>query len=250
MSGNGLFSKCDRDTFPWLIHQDNEKPNDDSGAYGQNDNTPSINGMIYSFDIPGSDIFDLKDEKLAFKVYRSTFKEYVRIKLNDFVTDISTPNLLEGSRASAKQDWHNSFYIRRFSNGLYKMELDTSNVSVSFPVKGSNSNSNGNVIISIADPAIVSTNGYRIEYILSDNQWIIKRKVNNVFTDIGVLSIGQNGEWDGVFEGIRIQITQGNNAFTNDDRYTFSTFETQNPQGKHPQFNTSIQPLGVFIIPF
>ena len=55
---------------------------------------------------------------------------------------------------------------------------------------------------------------------------------------------------DGIFEGIRIQIAQGNNTFTNGDRYTFSTFVTQNPQGKQPQFNTNNQPLGVFIIPF
>ena len=84
----------------------------------------------------------------------------------------------------------------------------------------------------------------------TSSQWIVKRKVNNVFTSIGILSIGQNGGWDGIFEGIRIQIAQGNNTFTNGDRYTFSTFVTQNPQGKQPQFNTNNQPLGVFIIPF
>ena len=250
LSGSGVFTECERDTFPWSVQQDNEKPNDDSNALLQNDNTPSNVGLIYSFDPPGSDIFDLKDEKLAFKVYRATFKEYVRIKLSDFVTDITTPNVLEGSRASIKQGWHNAFYIRRIANGLYKMQLDTSSVSVSFPVKASNSNSNGIVIISINDPTIVGTNGYRIEYNYFDSQWIVKRKVNNVFTSIGILSIGQNGGWDGIFEGIRIQIAQGNNTFTNGDRYTFSTFVTQNPQGKQPQFNTNNQPLGVFIIPF
>ncbi|MCB9302975.1 MAG: hypothetical protein H6566_20265 [Lewinellaceae bacterium] len=54
------------------------------GAIFQNDNTPSSSGLIYSFDPPGSDIYDLVNENLAFKIYRASFKEFVRIQLSPF----------------------------------------------------------------------------------------------------------------------------------------------------------------------
>ncbi|MCB9289540.1 MAG: hypothetical protein H6560_19705 [Lewinellaceae bacterium] len=126
VSGNGFSSSnCDQDIFPWLAQQDNEKANDDDGqgGLGQNDNTPSPAGLIYSFDPPGSDLYDIENENLAFKIYRATFKEFVRMKIDDFQTNnISGPkNTLEGSRSSAKMDWYNTFHLRRFSNGLYKI---------------------------------------------------------------------------------------------------------------------------------
>jgi len=247
ISGQGYLSGCQQDKFPWLIPQDNEMPNDDSGPLFQNDNTPSSFGLIYSFDPPGSDIYDLANENLAFKIYRATFKEFVRIQLSPFNTGPApNSNLLEGSRASAKMDWYTTFHIRRFSDGLYKMELDNSNTSVSKPIKGSNTNSNGNIILSVVDISAVSTNGYRVEYNSTDRLWNVHRMVNGAPSVTTVILEGPSGTWTGVFEGVSIQITEGSIPFAFNDYYSYSTYATQNTQGKINELNIGNQPFNVY----
>ncbi|MCB9350641.1 MAG: hypothetical protein H6573_24480 [Lewinellaceae bacterium] len=250
VSGGGLFSNCDQDMFPWLAQQDNEKANDDDGqgGLGQNDNTPSPTGLIYSFDPPGSDLYDIQNDNLAFKIYRATFKEFVRMKINLFQTNnINGPeNTLEGSRSSTKMDWHTTFHLRRFSNGLYKMELDTANVSVSFPVKGSNSGSNGTITLKVEDSTAVTTNGYRMDFDYFGGKWSIHRMVNGSPATTITISEGPSGAWTQVFDGISITIIQGGIPFALNDRFTYSTFASQNPQGKVNQLNISNQPFNVF----
>ncbi|MCO6492975.1 MAG: hypothetical protein J5I98_31440 [Phaeodactylibacter sp.] len=247
ISGQGYLSGCQQDKFPWLIPQDNEMPNDDSGPLFQNDNTPSSFGSIYSFDPPGSDIYDLANENLAFKIYRATFKEFVRIQLSPFNTGPGpNSNLLEGSRASKKMDWYTTFHIRRFSDGLYKMELDDSNTSVSKPIKGSNTNSNGNIILSVVDISAVSTNGYRVEYNSTDRLWNVQRMVNGVPSVTTVILEGPSGTWTGAFEGVSIQITEGSIPFAFNDYYSYSTYATQNTQGKINELNIGNQPFNVY----
>ncbi|MCB9352790.1 MAG: hypothetical protein H6573_35700, partial [Lewinellaceae bacterium] len=248
ISGTGTFSG-QPEQFPWLNQQDNEKANDDmgQGALGQNDNTPYM-GLIYSFDPPGSDIFDKKNENLAFKVFRATFKEFVRMKIGDFDTNQQDgpQYTLEGSRSSTKMDWYNTFHLRRFSNGLYKMELDTANVSVSFPVKGSNSGSNGTITLKVEDSTAVTTNGYRMDFDYFGGKWSIHRMVNGSPATTITISEGPSGVWTQVFDGISIKITRGSIPFAPNDRFSYSTFASQNPQGKVNQLNISNQPFNVF----
>ncbi|MCB2092746.1 MAG: hypothetical protein KDF58_14965, partial [Alphaproteobacteria bacterium] len=250
ISGSGDFVDGQSENFPWEDQKDNEKANDDSGyntSLGQNDNTPSPWGMIYSFDPPGYNILDFNNESLAFVVYRATFKEFVRIKIGEFSTNDPTGpgNIVEGSRASIKNDWHTVFQLRRFSNGLYKMELDIANPSVSFPIKASNSGSNGTLNLSIPDSTSVSTGGYELKYNATNRTWDTSRMVNNIpVTSMNIVE-GPPGRWNATFEGIGILIEEGNTPFIANDRFTYSTFASQHPQGKVNEMNLSNQPYPV-----
>ena len=170
------------------------------------------------------------------------------MKINLFQTNnINGPeNTLEGSRSSTKMDWHTTFHLRRFSNGLYKMELDTANVSVSFPVKGSNSGSNGTITLKVEDSTAVTTNGYRMDFDYFGGKWSIHRMVNGSPATTITISEGPSGAWTQVFDGISITIIQGGIPFALNDRFTYSTFASQNPQGKVNQLNISNQPFNVF----
>ena len=126
------------------------------------------------------------------------------------------------------------------------MELDTANVSVSFPVKGSNSGSNGSIILSVADSAAIATNGYRMDFDYFGGKWSIHRMVNGSPAATITIPEGPSGVWTQTFEGISIQITQGSIPFALNDRFTYSTFASQHPLGKVNQLNISNQPFNVF----
>ena len=249
ITGTGIFTGTQED-FPWEDQLDNEKPNDDSGfsaAIGSNDNTPSSIGMIYSLDTPGSDIYDLNNELIAFKAYRANFKEYVRMRINGFETntlseDGENEQKLEGSRASPKMDWYTYFNIVRNNNGTYKMVLDVNNTSVSVPVKVSNTSSNGTITLNVFNADSVSTNGYLIEFINSSSQtWKVSRLVTN--TPINTMTIV--GSWNAVYEGVSISISEGNAPFSPNEHWKYSTFDTQNQQGKVNQMGVGPPPYPI-----
>ena len=234
ISGTGVFDSCRTEKFPWLKSPplDNEQPNDDSGPVTQNDNSPNSSALIYSFDPPGLNRYDILDEDIAFQVFRAAFKEFVRIQVTSpFMTGPKpNDNLLEGSRCSMKMDWHTTFHQKRGSDPLYRLELDQQNVTVSFPVKEVVSSSAGSIQLSVNDPNGVSTNGYQLEYILSNRTWILERIVNggaNISITINESAV--TGEWHADFDGIDIEIIEsGNSPFVAGDRYTYSTYSTNN----------------------
>ncbi|WP_282782092.1 hypothetical protein [Phaeodactylibacter xiamenensis] len=252
ISGKGDFDG-QLEKFPWENQEDNEQPNDDSGrsnALGQNDNTPSQNGMIYSFDPPGSNIYDLCNENVAFVVYRATFQEFVRMRINKFDTNqpMGPPNNLEGSRLSSKLNWYTVFQLIRSSNNFYKMELDTLDQSVSIPVKVSNSNSNGSVSTSILNPGIVATNGYELIFDKANRSWSVSKFDGTSYTNTQVLQESSQGFWDtqaSGYEGVSISILEGSIPFVTNERYLFSTFSTQNSQGKVNGMGIVPQPFQV-----
>lgn len=248
VSGGGVF-QGQPENFPWEDQLDNEKANDDQGfatAIGQNDNTPSPFPLckIYSFDPPGSDIYDMCNDNLAYKVFRARFKEFVRMTIGDFVTNgVTGPKYAtEGSRASSKMDWYTIFQMRRGSNGFYKMVLDVDNASVSFPVKSTNSGSNGMINLNVADTTTANTNGYRLVFKDNGRTWTV---INTTTSDMMTITEGPPLMWDSDFEGVNININEGASPFVDGDTYTYSTFKTQNPLGKVNQMGRGMLPYPI-----
>lgn len=126
------------------------------------------------------------------------------------------------------------------------MELDNEDVSVSYPIKTSISNSNGTIELSISDVNLVASNGYRLRFIQSDNTFIIERVVNDIPSENMILN-NNNGIWEGIFQGISIKITAGTNPFIDNDQFSYSSYATQNPEGKLNVLNISNQPFDVFV---
>ena len=249
-SGSSVF-QGQPENFPWEDQLDNEKANDDSGfsaAIGQNDNIPSPFPLckIYSFDPPASDIYGICNDNLAYKVYRAWLKEFVRMTIGPFQTNTSTGQkfAVEGSRASSKMDWYTIFQIRRGSNGLYKMVLDIDNASVSFPIKSTNSGSNGMINLNVSDTSAVNTNGYRLVYKVNGNSrtWTV---INTTTSDMTTITEGPALMWVSDFEGVNISINEGTSPFVDGDTYTYSTFKSQNPLGKVNQMGRGMLPYPI-----
>lgn len=261
-SGEGIFIPSAESPvyFPWLDSlnlTDNERANDDSGDKLQNDNTPNADNEIYSFDPPGIDMYEICYDGLAFKVFRASFKEFVRIKLDgDFVTNINADsvNILEGSRASDKEDWYTVFHARRSSTGLYKMALDTDSASVSIPVKVSSTSDNGTIMLNVTNPSIVTTNGYRLTYTAdSTGTWNVARMIGGMpVTDLDITADpNDEKKWNAMFEGVTIAITENDDMeFEDGDSYTYSTFKTQNPNGKVNGIGLGLPPFNILSTPY
>lgn len=158
------------------------------------------------------------------------------------------PNNLEGPRLSSKLNWYTVFQLIRSSNSFYKMELDTLDQSVSIPVKVSNSNSNGSVSTSILTPDIVATNGYELIFDEANRTWSVSKFDGTSYTNTQVLQESSQGFWDtqaSGYEGVSISISEGSIPFVTNERYLFSTFSTQNSQGKVNGMGIVPQPFQV-----
>jgi hypothetical protein len=263
ISGEGQFMPSAESPvyFPWLDSlnlTDNERANDDAGASGvagQNDNSPNADCEIYSYDPPGINLYDSCNDVIAFKVFRASFKEFVRVKINDAFETNEEPdssNVLEGSRASYKEDWYTVFHVRRSSTGLYVMSLDTDSISVSTPFKVSNTADNGTVTLNIVDSiaANITTNGYRLTYTAdSTRTWNVARMMGGMpVTDLDITpDINDEKKWNAVFEGINITITENDDMeFQDGHSYTYSTFKTENPSGKINEMGLGTPPFNIF----
>ncbi len=129
------------------------------------------------------------------------------------------------------------------------MELDTDDASVSYPIKITSTTSNGIVELTISNSSNISTNGYRLRYVNSNRTFIAERMVDNVPVPNESLIINENsngGIWEAIYQGVSIKIIEGSNSFIDNDRFSFSTFKTQNPEGKVNVFNISDQAYNVF----
>ena len=72
-------------------------------------------------------------------IYRTTFYEFVRIKYSNFETGTLVDGKMvryvtEGARSSDKMVWHNISHLKMSQDSIYKMEIDTSDISISFPI--------------------------------------------------------------------------------------------------------------------
>ena len=251
----GTFETDNSVNFPWEqplgggSPLDVELPNDDMNPNDE-DNTPNSglpnSNFIYSFDPPTTDIIEFEIEILAFKVNMITFKEFARIRLMDDFPDLGQ-NLVSGSRSSDKIDWHCVYYVRRASNDTYKMMIDNEPVSLSIPVKSGNGN--GNITFTPNPlPMNTPTMGYRV--VFEGNKWELHQN-NGLPTTPPTISsnISNSGPWTIDFNGITLEITEGNPSYFSGDQYTFSVLNTMNPNGKQNIINTGTAEFDVTINP-
>ncbi|MBI4833338.1 MAG: fibronectin type III domain-containing protein [Planctomycetes bacterium] len=214
---------------------DNETPND-NGHPEDEDNEPE-NSMIYSSDRPG---YPSSLTGIAFVTYRSWFKELVRIQLNNTPFKHDNEKILQdvqGSRASAKKDWHIVFYTVRNSDG--EMERDTAPTTCSVPIK----TGTGNGTFSTALSTNAVTEGFAATYDATNQKWTLTGTNSQP-----VSASLANGIWTLTVQNkITVTITQGTTAFANGDRFTFSVFKTSAPDGKG--YDLGFGPIDVLDIP-
>ena len=114
--------------------EDVEEPNDDTGGYNiVEDRTPK-NNLLYSYDV--ASIFQTynyggkNEENLAFRLSKSWFKEFVRVRARSSSFD-NNDGELSGSRASQKFEWHCVYYVNK--DREYEMAIDDENTNYAFP---------------------------------------------------------------------------------------------------------------------
>ncbi|MBK7936960.1 MAG: hypothetical protein IPJ82_07600 [Lewinellaceae bacterium] len=209
-----------------------DEANDDPSGSVDEDNTPtyvdvSFDGFpkgwrIYSWDRPG--ITDIEDgQTYAFWATKNTFKEYVRIQINNnFPGYNMNEDGLLGSRASNKIDWHCVYYTKSGPQNL--LEPDIQSISFSNPQKSGPGNG-------ICEVEIFSTSinsGYTAYYIPNDTRWGLSSP--NVGTIVIADSLPGSNPKKWVLEHsgrIKVTITaEGSNNFGNNSLFKFSVFRT------------------------
>ncbi len=212
-----LFDSFD---FPYELEEDNEKPNDDSNNYSDEDNSPS-NNLIYSGDIPSTQLAEI--DAVAFKVNKISFHEFVRVGITA-PSIIDYNESLHGSRGSAVVDWNCVYYAKRGTdNG--KLTQDNSIVSNSEPLRLDINDGDmvGNGSISITTSNFANTEGYSLTYDGLTNRFFLQTS-----TGVGAFYNPNANEttWNISTISLNITINQGTTPFADEDTFIFSTFKT------------------------
>jgi len=152
--------------------------------------------------------------------------EFVRVKLNSEAF-LNNQNTVEGSRASAKNDWHTVYYLKRNSAG--NLVADTTRTSSSAPlVTGTG---NGTAAVTSLPGAV--TEGFTATYNAGAQRW----DVTGTSGDTANVAVGgavpAGTTWTvTVGNKVRVVITQGATAFAGGDQIVFSVFKTGDARGK------------------
>lgn len=202
--------------FPAVRDEAND---DNNNNFYDEDNIPN-EGFIYSWDAPGIPLYKENgsiDSDWAFKCVNSTFEEFVRVGIWNYIPDINA-NGVFGSRVSEKKPWHCVYYMKSASNLL--LEPDGSVASYNrIKEKGGTANGNvGNGSCSIELKSSPISNGYTLKY--DSGKW----KFNGI-----EVAENPSGKW--IYDNgnnIKITITKGNVPFYNDDQFLFSVFVSTN----------------------
>jgi len=222
--------------FPWQQTpvRDNEMPNDDTSVDDE-DNQPT-NRRLYSFDPPGVPR-NVAAMDTAFAVIRMTFDEWVRVKLNNEAIKhdpepraplASGLRVVQGSRASMKEDWHFVTYLKR--SGAGTMVHDTTQATASAPIF--TGTGNGTAQATLAAHAV--SEGYTATYDLANKRWTLTATCGLSVSDskTGAVPAGTTWTVDLAVLGAKVVITQGATAFAHGDKFEFSVFRTGDPLGK------------------
>lgn len=192
----------------------NEKPNDDD-KQSDEDNLPK-NDKIFSWDAPGTP----RDADLvAFRVMRSTFEEFVRLRFGDKQFARRNNNFEAGTRCSPVIKWHLISYLRRSWGGKFWEDNDA--VSASFPRRIAGQ---GNGAILVTPLGDAETEGYRLAYDKTDKKWTLvdrsggKTEAADPGNRAWMLTLGDK---------VKVEITQGQVPFTDGAKFDFSVFKSQ-----------------------
>jgi hypothetical protein len=199
--------------------RDNETPTDDGNPTDE-DNDPK-NHLIYSFDGPSVDI----PHNVAFDIMRHHFREWVRVKLSESFENQN--DLVEGSRASGKKDWHLLNYTKWGSGG--KLVIDSSSPSYSLPVFSGT----GNGTIAVTLLAGAHTEGYTAEYDEPTKTWTLVADVS-WDSDTDTQNPAPAGtKWTmTIGTEVQVEITQGSTAFADGDEFKFSVFKSSHKENE------------------
>ncbi len=199
--------------------RDNETPTDDNHADDEDDQP--TNHFIYSYDSPSSGV----NANAAFLIKRDHFKEWVRIRLSGAFTNNN--GLVEGSRASDKEDWHLLDYLR--INAASQWEPDTMNPSHAAPIRSGT----GNGPIAIGLLADAETEGFTAIYTAATQTWTLNGTGGGSVNDMVAGPVPQGTTWT-LTMGTKVQvtITQGATAFADGDQFMFDIFKTTAGGGK------------------
>ena len=238
--GQGTLVALRESTFPWLQTpvRGPETPNDDGGTLDE-DNEPD-NMLVYSWDAPRRT--SLEADNLAFTNRRTTFKEWVRVRLDGkAISHEALPGAppgsglrkVQGSRASDKEDWHMVYYLKR--NALAKLEEDNAATSFCAPVfKG---RGNGPCAISLLADA--GTEGFTATYDEPKKKWTLTGTIAGHRAEDTQDPAPAGTQWTlTIGAKVKVVITQGATAFRTGDSFKFSVFKTSAPGGKKNETNT------------
>ncbi len=230
--------------FPFLLMEkppkDNELPNDDwPSDESANDNSPN-NQHIYSWDSPS--VSNLLAGWWGFYINRYTFKEWVRIKLED--TAFLDNTTVEGSRASDKYDWHCVYYVKRNADG--KWVEDNASPSACAPELTTGTPSDKGTLAVTVNATNAVTEGWSVKYDKTDDEWDVTSDDGSQ----GTLTKQGDGTWQGngakagnTRVTLTVTHTAGKAAFVNNDEFKFSTFKSTASGGKKNE--TTTQPFTV-----
>ncbi|MFN0036870.1 MAG: hypothetical protein ACKVUS_17580 [Saprospiraceae bacterium] len=217
-------------------NKDNELPNDDSDG-GDEDNTPNLS-FIYSIDPPGTvkksiptykTSGEISDTTIAFKVSKNSFREFVRIQIKPAGFPFKGQDEVFGSRASDHNEWHCTYYAKRF--GDENMLIGDYNVvSSSIPLKYKKTyTGNGIATVSILT-SDVSTDNFFLSYTAAQNQWYLSN--SDITGGIGESGPpAADGSWTVTLNGVTVVVQPGSIPFQNEFTWVFNTFRTMAPSG-------------------
>lgn len=236
--------------FPWEpphpsyinrhTQRDNEFPNDDSDQSDEDVRLPSSaqypdSMLLYSFDNAANRInvdgTAGPGIHIAFRLTKSTFSEFVRVNFTDFPEE---GDVLAGSRASGRYEWHCIHYHKRGPDNMLVIDTTTAPASYSEPGKYGMGGAKGKIEIELLPAA--QTRGYNVKFILNggDSYWEIFANDNSAPVAIDTTGhMGSTGPW--VFENSQLKITikrgteAGNTPYSPGDSYAFNVFRTNDP---------------------
>lgn len=200
---------------------DNEAPNDDLPS-NTSDNTPS-SGLFYHYDAPGQRAANI--ENSAFGISRSSFRSWVRVKVNTSrVAFVNKDDLVEGTRASAVFEWHMAYYLKSTAKNTW-WQLDTTPVTVSRVDESRPTD--GTAVVTLLDKAI--SEGFVASYDATLHKWTLTGTSGNTATaqiDKGDDKAGATWPLE-IANKVRVVITRGQIvAFPNNSEYKFSVFNS------------------------
>ncbi|MEO5368146.1 MAG: hypothetical protein H7831_17700, partial [Magnetococcus sp. WYHC-3] len=212
--------------------KDNEMPTDD-GDSSDEDNVP-LNDHLYSFDAPSTSI---RGGTEAFVITRVHFREWVRMRISGSFAN-NANGVVEGSRCSAKEDWHLLSYLKRDINGLCVKDADAISYCDPQLQWGGGITSDGTMVVSLLADAV--TEGFNAVYDAANQKWTLTGTSGTPpvsVQKVGAIPAGTT--WIiTIGTKISVTITQGATAFGNGDSFTFSVFKTSASSGKKLEIKT------------
>jgi hypothetical protein len=225
-------------------------PNDDTDSTDE-DNIPSLDdpgnpayrgARIYSWDMPGNgrdniwEDYERKTGLQAFYIVRWTFKEWVRVKVNN--VGFAEAEQLDGSRASDKKDWSLIHYAtlsqyttqdekRQYRWNAWTGSGDTYATTYSVPVlvrSGVVTLGDGTATVSLTRYDF--TDGYTATYSGATDRWALEEKTTG---NIVIANRDQTqGTWTLPLPGkLTLTIRKGVLPFDDNDKFVFSVFHSQ-----------------------